>query len=55
MEVLSLMAQGFRNREIANAFVISESTVKVHVRHVLEKLGVRTRTQAVAHYRTSGY
>jgi ATP/maltotriose-dependent transcriptional regulator MalT len=49
-EVLSLMAQGFRNREIAAAFVISESTVKVHVRHVLEKLGVRTRTQAVAQY-----
>ena len=49
-EVLELMAQGFRNREIAAAFVISESTVKIHVRHVLEKLGVRTRTQAVARY-----
>jgi DNA-binding NarL/FixJ family response regulator len=47
-EVLELMAQGFRNREIARAFVISESTVKVHVRHILEKLGVRTRAQAVA-------
>src|SRR5581483_7866425 len=45
-EVLELMAQGFRNREIAEAFVISPSTVKIHVRHVLEKLGVRTRTQA---------
>ena len=45
-----LMAQGYRNREIAAAFVISESTVKVHVRHILEKLGVRTRTQAVAQY-----
>ena len=44
------MAQGFRNREIAAAFVISESTVKIHVRHVLEKLGVKTRTQAVARY-----
>ncbi|MFL5952640.1 MAG: LuxR C-terminal-related transcriptional regulator [Gaiellaceae bacterium] len=47
-EVLELMAQGFRNREIAAAFVISQSTVKVHVRHIFEKLGVRTRTQAVA-------
>ena len=49
-EVLELLAQGFRNREIADAFVISESTVKIHVRHVLEKLGVKTRTQAVARY-----
>jgi len=49
-EVLELMAQGFRNREIALAFVISEATVEIHVRHVLEKLGVRTRTQAVARY-----
>ncbi len=49
-EVLELMAQGFRNKEIAAAFVISEATVKIHVRHVLEKLGVRTRTQAVARY-----
>jgi ATP/maltotriose-dependent transcriptional regulator MalT len=49
-EVLELMAQGFRNREIAEAFVLSESTVKIHVRHVLAKLGVRTRTQAVARY-----
>ena len=50
LEVLQLMAQGYRNREIAAAFVISESTVKVHVRHILEKLGVRTRTQAVAQF-----
>ncbi len=48
------MAQGYRNREIAAAFVISESTVKVHVRHILEKLGVRTRTQAVAQYTALG-
>jgi DNA-binding NarL/FixJ family response regulator len=47
-EVLGLMARGFRNREIANALVISESTTKVHVRHILEKLGVRTRAEAVA-------
>lgn len=53
-EVLELMAQGLRNREIATAFVISESTVKVHVRHILEKLGVRTRAQAVAQLRHLG-
>jgi DNA-binding NarL/FixJ family response regulator len=49
-EVLELMAHGLRNREIAAAFVISESTVKIHVRHVLEKLGAKSRTEAVARY-----
>ena len=49
-EVLELMSRGFRNREIANALVISESTTKVHVRHILEKLGVRTRAEAVARF-----
>jgi len=49
-EVLGLMARGFRNREIANALVISESTTKVHVRHVLEKLGVRTRAEAITRF-----
>ena len=49
------MAQGFRNREIAAAFVISESTVKVHVRHILEKLNVQTRAQAVTQFRAPSY
>ena len=44
------MARGFRNREIANALVISESTTKVHVRHVLEKLGARTRAEAITRF-----
>ena len=50
LEVLGLMAQGLRNREIAHALFVAESTVKVHVRHVLERLGVRTRAEAVARY-----
>jgi DNA-binding NarL/FixJ family response regulator len=50
LEVLQLLTRGFRNREIARALVISDSTTKVHVRHILEKMGVRTRTEAVARY-----
>jgi ATP/maltotriose-dependent transcriptional regulator MalT len=45
-EVLDLLAYGLKNKEIARALFISEATVKVHVRHILEKLGVKTRTQA---------
>jgi ATP/maltotriose-dependent transcriptional regulator MalT len=48
LEVLGLVARGFRNKEIAAALFIAESTAKVHVRHILEKLGVRTRAEAVA-------
>jgi LuxR family maltose regulon positive regulatory protein len=46
VEVLKLIRQGLSNREIAQTLWIAESTVKVHVRHVLEKLGVRSRTEA---------
>jgi len=45
-EVYRLMAQGLSNREIAATLFISQSTVKVHVRHILEKLDVKSRTQA---------
>jgi DNA-binding NarL/FixJ family response regulator len=46
-EVYELLAAGRTNREIATALFISEVTVKVHVRHILQKLGARTRTEAV--------
>jgi DNA-binding CsgD family transcriptional regulator len=45
-EVLALVRVGLRNREIAATLFISEVTVKAHLRHIYEKLGVRTRTQA---------
>ena len=45
LEVIVLVAQGRSNREIADAFVISEKTVKTHIGHVLAKLGLKDRTQ----------
>lgn len=47
-EVLGLLAAGLRNREIADELVVSEATVKTHVRHVLEKLRFRNRAEAAA-------
>jgi DNA-binding NarL/FixJ family response regulator len=47
-EVLALLAEGLRNREIAARLVIGETTVKTHVRHVLEKLRFRNRAEAAA-------
>ena len=46
--VLSLVAQGFTNREIATSLFISEHTVKVHLRNIMGKFHAHTRQQAVA-------
>jgi DNA-binding NarL/FixJ family response regulator len=48
IEVLSQIAGGNRNRDIAEKLFITEETVKVHVKHIMEKLGANDRTQAVA-------
>jgi DNA-binding NarL/FixJ family response regulator len=46
--VLRHIAEGNRNRDIAERLFISEETVKVHVKHIMEKLGASDRTEAVA-------
>lgn len=47
LEVLQLVAQGLTNREIARELFIAPATVRTHLEHVFEKLGVRSRTAAV--------
>jgi DNA-binding NarL/FixJ family response regulator len=48
VEVLREIAGGNRNRDIAEKLFITEETVKVHIKHIMEKLGASDRTQAVA-------
>jgi DNA-binding CsgD family transcriptional regulator len=46
-DVLALLADGYRNREIAERLAISEHTVKFHLAAIFGKLGASTRTEAV--------
>jgi DNA-binding NarL/FixJ family response regulator len=48
VEVLTLVAEGHRNRDIGELLCISEWTVKVHLKHILGKLGAKDRTDATA-------
>ena len=48
IEVLRKIAGGNRNKDIAEILFISEETVKVHIKHIMDKLGAKDRTQAIA-------
>ena len=48
LEVLSLIRDGFRNKQIADRLAIAETTVNFHIRNVVEKLGANDRTHAVS-------
>ncbi len=52
-EILELIEKGLANKEIANCLGLSLSTVKNHVHHILEKLGVQRRGEAAAHVRAT--
>jgi LuxR family maltose regulon positive regulatory protein len=54
LEVLRLIASGLSNREIAEELVIATGTVKRHINHIYGKLGVHSRTQAVAEAKELG-
>jgi DNA-binding NarL/FixJ family response regulator len=47
IEVLREITTGKRNRDVAESLFISEETVKAHVKHIMEKLGARDRTEAI--------
>jgi ATP/maltotriose-dependent transcriptional regulator MalT len=50
LEILSLIADGHSNAEIASRLFVAESTVKWHARQIFRSLGVANRAQAVARY-----
>lgn len=54
IEVLHLVAQGLSNKQIAAELSLSEHTVKTHLRHILDKLHLRSRTQAAAYAARTG-
>lgn len=49
-EILALLAEGYRYREIATTLFISLDTVRTHIRHIYEKMQVRSRTEAAVKY-----
>ncbi|OGO40136.1 MAG: hypothetical protein A2Z04_03250 [Chloroflexi bacterium RBG_16_57_9] len=55
IDVLRLVAQGLANKEIADQLVLSEHTVKTHLRHILDKLHLKSRAQAAAYAVQAGF
>lgn len=53
-DVLALVAEGMQNKIIAGRLKLSEHTVKLHLHHVISKLGARNRTEAALKFRRSG-
>lgn len=49
-EILDLLTQGFANKEIADKMQISVTTVRTHLRHIYEKLHIRSRSEAIVKY-----
>ena len=49
-EILTLLSQGFANKELADKLSISVPTVRTHLRHIYEKLHVRSRSEAIVKY-----
>jgi DNA-binding NarL/FixJ family response regulator len=54
LEILRLVAKGRTNREISGTLIVSPATIKVHVEHILAKLGVSDRTQAAVRASEAG-
>ncbi len=54
-EILRLVARGSSNMEIAEALVVSENTVKTHIKNILGKLHSKSRSQAVAYAAKLGF
>jgi DNA-binding NarL/FixJ family response regulator len=49
-EVLVLLSKGYSNKEIAESLTLSVDTIRSHLKHIYEKMHVRSRTEAVAQY-----
>jgi DNA-binding NarL/FixJ family response regulator len=54
LDILVLTAQGMRNREIAQRLVITEGTVKMHLHHIFEKLGLQGRAELIRYAHQNG-
>ncbi|HYG60899.1 MAG TPA: response regulator transcription factor [Symbiobacteriaceae bacterium] len=54
-EIVSLIADGATNREIGSTLMLSQNTVKNHIKHILDKLHLQNRTQVAAWATRSGF